>query len=276
MIKILDDLSLGYKVNPSAPSICLDVDECSEGISADQANELVTIIDRPNTSIGVPVCKSTIEESSTILSQGCINQEGAFRCDCTSGFELVKKPEIYSTIPSVQAIEEYGREVAEQNSRFVGLTKTALSLECKDIDECIAEMNPCTGIQQQSPNNQTTSNEIISGALTPVCVNTIGSFLCECPKGYEHHPMSQNCTDIDECAQSQLNLCNEDSGEQCINTVGSYYCQCAPGYQTISSAVTSPGGLVPITCTDIDECELFHYQPYFKSIGFRVLEFKGF
>uniref|UniRef100_A0A452S9M8 Fibrillin 3 n=1 Tax=Ursus americanus TaxID=9643 RepID=A0A452S9M8_URSAM len=76
------------------------------------------------------------------------------------------------------------------------------------------------------------------------CVNTPGSFECECFHGYESGFMlMKNCVDVDECVRDPL-LCR---GGTCTNTEGSYTCQCPPGH-----ALTAQGA----ACEDVDECSL--------------------
>uniref|UniRef100_A0A2K6DVG1 Fibrillin 3 n=1 Tax=Macaca nemestrina TaxID=9545 RepID=A0A2K6DVG1_MACNE len=76
------------------------------------------------------------------------------------------------------------------------------------------------------------------------CVNTPGSFECECFPGYESGFMlMKDCMDVDECARDPL-LCR---GGTCTNTDGSYKCQCPPGHE-----LTAKG----TACEDIDECSL--------------------
>ncbi|XP_043926720.1 EGF-containing fibulin-like extracellular matrix protein 1 [Protopterus annectens] len=103
-----------------------------------------------------------------------------------------------------------------------------------DIDECSANVSVC-------PSRES-------------CVNSLGSFGCNCNSGYE----GDNCTDIDECGYA--NDC--DVNALCGNTEGSYLCTCKTGY-------TGNGTY----CTDIDECAAgnyacpLSYQDCANSIG---------
>ncbi|CAI5792881.1 fibrillin-1 isoform X1 [Podarcis lilfordi] len=56
------------------------------------------------------------------------------------------------------------------------------------------------------------------------CTNIIGSFECSCEEGFEPGPMV-TCEDVNECAQNPL-LC----AFRCVNTFGSYECKCPAGY----------------------------------------------
>lgn len=59
-----------------------------------------------------------------------------------------------------------------------------------------------------------------------VCVNTQGSYACDCRTGLWKVGKSATCSDIDECFD------NGDCGATatCINTYGSYECECNTGY----------------------------------------------
>lgn len=78
--------------------------------------------------------------------------------------------------------------------------------------------------------------------LNADCIDTDGSFVCDCNQGFPGS--GENCSDIDEC---DLNLANCQEFSDCINTVGSYSCICQAGFTQPSDDV----------CKDIDECSDF-------------------
>ena len=59
------------------------------------------------------------------------------------------------------------------------------------------------------------------------CVNTIGSFRCECYQGYRLNDQGQ-CIDVNEC---QVYNTKCPSMAQCINTPGSFRCNCPEGFK---------------------------------------------
>ncbi|KAL3837629.1 hypothetical protein ACJMK2_022975, partial [Sinanodonta woodiana] len=75
--------------------------------------------------------------------------------------------------------------------------------KCLDIDECNKTSDGC---------NQK-------------CVNTIGSFYCECDAGYALSTDRRTCEDIDEC-ETHLDNCEQI----CTNAVGSFTCGCFSGF----------------------------------------------
>ncbi|XP_068719496.1 adhesion G protein-coupled receptor E1-like [Montipora capricornis] len=89
----------------------------------------------------------------------------------------------------------------------------------RDQDECLTDRGGCVE--------------------TANCVNTEGSYLCECKNGYFGD--GTTCEDIDECSSPDGNNCSVYSS--CNNTDGSYICTCNRGF-------TGDG----FTCSDQDEC----------------------
>lgn len=73
------------------------------------------------------------------------------------------------------------------------------------------------------------------------CVNTPGSYKCECNMGYQDTSPIGGCIDTNECLTGAP--CGPNS--ICTNNVGSFSCACASGYSG-----TPPS----IFCTDINEC----------------------
>lgn len=100
---------------------------------------------------------------------------------------------------------------------------------CIDINECLQEEDPC--------------------GENGSCVNTEGSYECECDHGYEFD--SSTCVDIDECVVQEEPLCGDN--QSCVNTEGSYDCICNEGYQ-FDMYRSKMEYKAPPVCVDIDEC----------------------
>uniref|UniRef100_A0A3Q4C0E7 Uncharacterized protein n=1 Tax=Mola mola TaxID=94237 RepID=A0A3Q4C0E7_MOLML len=90
--------------------------------------------------------------------------------------------------------------------------------ECIDDDEC--ERNPCTHGE---------------------CVNTPGSYTCQCPAGFQTTATRTECRDLDECVANGR-ICNNG---RCVNTEGSFHCVCNAGFE-----ISQDGR----NCQDQDEC----------------------
>ncbi|KAL7879279.1 hypothetical protein AOLI_G00102530 [Acnodon oligacanthus] len=88
----------------------------------------------------------------------------------------------------------------------------------EDIDECKERPDICINGQ---------------------CINTDGSFRCECPIGYSLDSSQINCTDTDECS-----LGSPCGNGTCKNVIGGFECTCDEGFE--------PGPMM--TCEDINEC----------------------
>uniref|UniRef100_A0AAY5EYQ0 Fibrillin 2b n=1 Tax=Electrophorus electricus TaxID=8005 RepID=A0AAY5EYQ0_ELEEL len=77
------------------------------------------------------------------------------------------------------------------------------------------------------------------------CLNTEGSYECDCPRGHQLSPEGSSCEDVNECELSDT-LCRNG---QCVNTLGSYQCSCDTGYQVTPDRQG---------CVDIDECTIMN------------------
>nr|XP_046173883.1 EGF-containing fibulin-like extracellular matrix protein 2 isoform X1 [Oncorhynchus gorbuscha] len=92
------------------------------------------------------------------------------------------------------------------------------SQHCKDMDECVLDLHDCQPSQQ--------------------CVNTVGTYSCQCPDGYSK--IGIECLDIDEC---RYRYCQH----RCVNVPGSFSCECEPGFQLAGNNHS---------CVDVNECEM--------------------
>ncbi|XP_068732482.1 uncharacterized protein [Montipora capricornis] len=99
----------------------------------------------------------------------------------------------------------------------VGLTGNGI--ECTDVDECSKNRGGC---QHK-------------------CVNTHGSFLCECDPGYSLNPDKRSCNDTDECSPVG------DCMQICENTIGGYICKCHADFKVNSTDLKS--------CIPKDPCQ---------------------
>ncbi|XP_053532098.1 adhesion G protein-coupled receptor E5 isoform X2 [Ictalurus punctatus] len=84
-----------------------------------------------------------------------------------------------------------------------------------------------------------------------VCLNTNGSYYCQCTKGFtsgttNFTATTGQCRDINECTENSTSPCPENA--VCVNTIGSYQCTCLPGFQDKKVGST-------YTCADVDECD---------------------
>ncbi|KAJ7989633.1 hypothetical protein DPEC_G00306550 [Dallia pectoralis] len=88
-----------------------------------------------------------------------------------------------------------------------------------------------------------------------ICLNTNGSYYCNCIHGFMSNrgvnftSDTAECSDINECSENPP-ICRPNT--KCINTIGSYNCTCIAGFGPTAGAEISGQN---VTCEDIDECE---------------------
>ncbi|XP_053430529.1 complement component C1q receptor [Nycticebus coucang] len=152
--------------------------------------------------------------------------DGSFRCGCLPGFRLLDDLVTCASrnpCSSSPCVGEATCVSAPHGTNYTchcpqGFQVDESQLGCVDVDEC-----------QDSPCAQ-------------ACVNTHGSFRCECWVGYEPgSPGEGACRDVDECA-----LGHSPCTQHCTNTDGSFHCSCEEGYVLAGEDGTQ--------CQDVDEC----------------------
>lgn len=90
-----------------------------------------------------------------------------------------------------------------------------------------------------------------------VCLNTNGSFYCQCADGFTSSSgvanfsaeTSATCKDVNECLED---ICGPNA--ECFNTIPHYSCICDDGYISTTGVERFHKG-DNVTCRDIDECE---------------------
>ncbi|XP_074178861.1 nephronectin isoform X2 [Rhinolophus sinicus] len=144
----------------------------------------------------------------------CMNTYGSYKCYCLNGYMLMPDGSCSSARTCSMANCQYGCDVVKGQIRCQcpspGLQLAPDGRTCVDVDECATGRASCPRFRQ--------------------CVNTFGSYICKCHKGFDlmYIGGKYQCHDIDECALGQYQC---SSFARCFNIHGSYKCKCKDGYQ---------------------------------------------
>uniref|UniRef100_A0A8C5RE84 Nephronectin n=1 Tax=Laticauda laticaudata TaxID=8630 RepID=A0A8C5RE84_LATLA len=143
-----------------------------------------------------------------------MNTYGSYKCYCLNGYMLMPDGSCSNALTCSMANCQYGCDVVKGEIHCrcpsPGLQLAPDGRTCIDVDECITGSVTCPRFRK--------------------CVNTFGSYICKCHKGFDLMYIGgrYQCHDIDECSLGQ-HQCGGYS--QCYNTVGSYKCKCKEGYR---------------------------------------------
>ncbi|XP_077571540.1 hemicentin-1 [Stigmatopora nigra] len=239
----------GYQCFDSCPAgmtkadngVCVDIDECADGshlcrysqICQNTVGGYSCLCPRGYRSQGIGLPCLDIDECLQTPSpcvHQCRNVPGSFRCQCPPGTVLLgdgrscaglDRGRIFSNGTRVKArlrpqlVSTLGRPIFSRPFGVSRITRQSCPVgysirdgACVDVDECLLR-KPC---QHE-------------------CRNTIGSFRCLCPPGYQLLPNGRNCKDTDECLEKGIQ-CGHN--QMCFNTGGGYKCldtPCPASYQ---------------------------------------------
>lgn len=189
----------------------------------EQVHQTITEIHKPIVSLRITACP----EGHYLSPDGTHCKH----IDCERGLQfsetLLKCVDIDEClVPTAclrdeQCINTYASYLCRKICTEAGFRLNELRNSCEDINECVEGLNACGQLQ--------------------TCINTPGSYRCECPTGYRM--LGSQCIDIDECRKSHAHLCPHDTSI-CENTAGSYFCRCRKGFEKDFQG----------RCVDVDEC----------------------
>ena len=96
----------------------------------------------------------------------CLNTPGSYKCICPKGYSQVNDKCI-------------GMQQHSMNDSLKFIQLINCELFVSDVNECLEQPGLCVSPAQ--------------------CINTLGSFKCMCPRGFQLDPTGTQCLDNDEC-----------------------------------------------------------------------------
>ncbi|XP_069890339.1 hemicentin-1 [Dipodomys merriami] len=239
---------------------CIDIDECKDGTHQCRYNQICEntrgsyrcACPRGYRSQGVGRPCLDINECEQVprpCAHQCSNTPGSFQCICPPGqhllgdgkscaglerlpnygtqyssYNLVRLSPVRNNYQPQQQYRQYSQLYSSyseyRNSRTsYSRTRRTVRKPCPDGSE--ANHDTCVDIDE-CQNRDTCQHE---------CKNTIGSYQCTCPPGYQLMLNGKTCQDIDECLEQNIRC---GPNRMCFNMRGSYQCidtPCPPNYQ---------------------------------------------
>ncbi|XP_050313522.1 fibrillin-2-like [Anthonomus grandis grandis] len=181
----------------------------------------------------------------------CVNTDGGAFCTCPEGYILEQ-----SSMKCVDVRQDqcYDSFVRGQCSEPRGMQITAKECCCskgaawgKYCERCPLEgSSDFLKMCPEGPGRMDSGSDLNECELMPnvceggECVNTDGSFRCDCANGYTLDETGKKCVDENECFMNP-NVCGNGT---CSNLVGGFECSCNDGF--------APGPMQ--VCEDINEC----------------------
>ncbi|XP_076376095.1 uncharacterized protein LOC143259120 [Megalopta genalis] len=278
---LLPPCESGFEYNHNG--ICVDIDECLDDslhhCDIERHYHCVNLVGHYDCVWRKPSCQSGYVYS--FVDKRCVDID-----ECVNGKNNCNsRSERCINLPGTYRCERRKRDPPPDKSGCPpGYKYCKLLGKCLNIDECTENPNICNGelcynqpgthtctkpptpIMKKPPANQKCSEgtrfirnrgcididecreieDVCSS--NEDCVNTIGSYTCNCKIGFKRDNLTQACVDINECQMREDNCLPT---QRCDNTIGSYSCTrflpCGTGY-TLNAATE--------ICEDDDECTL--------------------
>ncbi|KAL4229260.1 Mucin-4 [Mactra antiquata] len=169
----------------------------------------------------------------------CINTPGSFTCTCNTGYLKTS-----DGVCQVCDKSHWGTNCVNNCTCVTENTDV-----CDNVDGSCTCNNGWSGITCSDDVNECDVDPNICGDVLKTCVNTVGSYKCECNSGYTVN--NENvCIDDNECL-----LGTSTCIYQCTNIPGSYECSCFPGYTgTENNCIPCAFGFWGVQCVNTCGC----------------------
>ncbi|XP_068954093.1 fibrillin-1 isoform X2 [Petaurus breviceps papuanus] len=250
----------GYEVTADGRS-CVDINEClaDPGKCApgtcQNLDGSYRCICPPGYSLQNDNCEDIdecVEEPEICALGTCSNTPGSFKCLCPEGFSLSSTGRRCQDLRMSYCYAKFeGGKCSSPKSRNHSKQECCCALKgegwgdpCElcptEPDEAFRQICPYgSGIIVGPDDTRIDMDECKEPDICKYgqCINTDGSYRCECPFGYILHGVE--CVDTDECSVG--NPCGNGT---CKNVIGGFECTCEEGFE--------PGPMM--TCEDINEC----------------------
>uniref|UniRef100_A0A670IF80 Hemicentin 1 n=1 Tax=Podarcis muralis TaxID=64176 RepID=A0A670IF80_PODMU len=179
----------------------------------------------------------------------CANSPGSFKCICPPGQHLLGDGK---SCAGLERLPDYGSYYNSHNYAQFSLERDNYRPQqyvrhSSNLYSSYSEYRNSRGPISRTKRNfretcpegyEARSNKCIDinecenrDACQHDCRNTLGSYQCFCPAGYQVMPNGKTCQDIDECLEQNIHC---GPNRMCFNTRGSYQCidtPCPPNYQ---------------------------------------------
>lgn len=252
----------GYTIAPDGQH-CRDVDECHE------TDGMCSTPGRCQNLMGSFLCtcptgyrltpdkKACVDVNECLESAGiceggaCVNTDGGFICECPEGFVHSQNGMKCIDVRQDLCFDSYhAGKCSAARMQPITIKQCCCSMGKawgKYCEEC-----PRQGSEEfnklcpQGPGRADTGEDLNECLFMPNacdggdCINTDGSFRCECPAGYVLDSTGKRCIDDNECITG-TNVCGNGT---CTNLIGGFECSCSEGF--------APGPMQ--VCEDVNEC----------------------